>query len=344
MRQLLEFVLSELRSGRPVVGAVIVSSSGSTPRSTGCRMAVARDGTARGTVGGGPAEALAHKEALAVHASQEATLLQLDLTGKQAAEAGMICGGRQEILLEHLPASQDNIDLFQNLLHAWESGRSSVLCTAFAHEGRSSSILSRTLEPASLPAELPETLRQEVVKRAASTRLPLARSEGKITVLVEPIRSPGTVFVAGAGHVGQATAALCAFAGFTAVVLDDREDFLTRERLPQAGRLHLVQGFEGCFQGLEVNPDGFIVILTRGHVHDRTVLAQALQTPAGYIGMIGSTRKRDAIYRSLQEDGVSQAELDRVHCPIGLSIGADTPEEIAVSIVAELIHARAKAP
>ncbi len=343
MRQYLEFVLTELRSNRPVVSAVIVSSSGSTPRSTGSRMAVASDGTAKGTVGGGPAEALAQKEAMRVHGSQRSTLLELDLTGKQAAEAGMICGGRQEILIEHLPAIPDNVNLFQNLLDNWESGQSKILITAFAHDSHWASILSRTLDPAALPADLPESLRQKVIKRAASSRLPLACSESGVTVLVEPIRSPGTVYIAGAGHVGQATAALCAFTGFSTVILDDRDDFLTRERLPQASRLHRVLGFEGCFNGLEVNPDGFIVILTRGHVHDRTVLAQALQTPAGYIGMIGSTRKRDAIYRSLQEDGVSQAELDRVHCPIGLSIGADTPEEIAVSIVAELIHARARA-
>ena len=343
MRQYLEFVLTELRSNRPVVSAVIVSSSGSTPRSTGSRMAVARDGAAKGTVGGGPAEALAQKEAMGVHASQRSTLLELDLTGKQAAEAGMICGGRQEILIEHLPATSETLELVDTLLSHWDAGQPSVLCTAFTHDATSATILSRTLDPATLPADLPEPLLQEVGKRAASTRLPFARSESGVTLLVEPIRSPGTVFIAGAGHVGQATAALCAFTGFTTVVLDDREDFLSEERLPQASQLHLVRGFEDCFNNLEVRPDGFIVILTRGHVHDRNVLAQALQTPARYIGMIGSTRKRDAIYRSLQENGVSQTELDRVHCPIGLSIGADTPEEIAVSIVAELINARANA-
>jgi xanthine dehydrogenase accessory factor len=342
MRQLLEFVLSEFQRRRPVVSAVIVSSSGSAPRSKGSRMAVARDGTARGTVGGGPAEAMAQKEAMEVHASQRSTLLELDLTGKQAAEAGMICGGRQEILIEHLPAGPDNVNLFQNLLDDWESGQSKVLITAFAHDSHSTSILSRTLDPAALPADLPESLRREVIKRAASSRSPVALSESGVAVLVEPIRSPGTLYIAGAGHVGQATAALCAFTGFSTVILDDRADFLTRERLPQASRFHRVQGFEDCFNNLEVRPDEFIVILTRGHVHDRTVLAQALQTPARYIGMIGSTKKRDAIYSSLQKNGVTRAELERVHCPIGLSIGADTPEEIAVSIVAELINERAK--
>lgn len=344
MRDTLEFTLSELRSGRPVVHAVIVSSSGSTPRSVGSRMAVARDGSAKGSVGGGPAEALAHKAALAAHTSLSPSLLQLDLTGEQAAELGMICGGRQEILIEHLPPSQDNVSLFQHLLDNWDAGRSSVLCTALSRDRESTAILSRTLGPDALPPTLPEALRQEAVKRAAASRLPSAVSERGVTVLVEPLSSPGTVFIVGAGHVGRATAAQCAFVGFRTLVLDDRGDFLNQERLPQASQLHLIQDYRSCFSSLEVRPDGFIVILTRGHAHDREVLAQALQTPARYVGMIGSTRKREAISSSLREQGVPETELDRVHCPIGLSIGADTPEEIAVSIVAELINERAKAP
>ena len=343
MRTILELILSELQAGRPVASAVIVSSSGSTPRSTGSRMAVSRDGTAQGTVGGGPVEAIAQKEAMSVHSLRRATVLDIDLSGEQAAEAGMICGGRQEILIEHLPPTQSTIELVSSLLHHWQTGRRSVLYTTFVQHGEAATILSRTLDPGSLPSELPASLRQEVTDLASSARLPFSRSDGRHTVLVEPIRSPGTVFIAGSGHVGQATAALCATVGFRTVVLDDREDFLSRDRLPQADELRQVQGFEGCFEDLEVTPEGCIVILTRGHIHDRAVLAQALRTTAGYIGMIGSRKKRDAIYKALLEEGFSQSDLDRVHCPIGLSIGAETPEEIAVSIAAELIQERARA-
>ncbi len=100
----------------------------------------------------------------------------------------------------------------------------------------------------------------------------------------------------------------------------------------------MLESFNDAFSGLSVGRDDFIVILTRGHLHDKTVLAQALKTGAGYIGMIGSRRKRDAIYGALLEEGFGQRDIDRVHSPIGLSIGADTPEEIAVSIVAEMIQ------
>jgi xanthine dehydrogenase accessory factor len=101
----------------------------------------------------------------------------------------------------------------------------------------------------------------------------------------------------------------------------------------------VLENFDGCLTAL--GPDDYVVIVTRGHLHDRDVLAQALRTDAGYIGMIGSRSKRDAVYRSLLESGYTQADLDRVFCPIGLGIGADTPEEIAVSIVGEMIRVRA---
>jgi xanthine dehydrogenase accessory factor len=103
----------------------------------------------------------------------------------------------------------------------------------------------------------------------------------------------------------------------------------------------VLASFEAALDGIGIGQGDYIVILTRGHLHDRTVLAQALKTDAGYIGMIGSRRKRDAIYTSLLKDGFSQADIDRVHSPIGLAIGAETPEEIAVSIVAEMIRHRA---
>jgi len=98
--------------------------------------------------------------------------------------------------------------------------------------------------------------------------------------------------------------------------------------------------FEQAFASLEMDSDSYVVIVTRGHLHDKTVLEQALRTKAGYIGMIGSRRKRDMVYQTLLSEGFTQEDIDRVHCPIGLNIGGETPEEIAVSIVAELIKAR----
>ncbi|MFP4035065.1 MAG: XdhC family aldehyde oxidoreductase maturation factor [Desulfovermiculus sp.] len=342
MRELLEFAHSELSSGRPVVCAVIVTSSGSTPRSTGSRMAVSVDGRCQGTVGGGPAEAMAQRTAKTVHQNRRSELLSLDLTGKQAADAGMICGGKQEILLEYLPASNENAALFSTLLAAWDAGHGRSLCTVFAHSSQETIVLDRSLDPDLLADTVPASLREEARRLAQKASLPALVQEDAFTLLVEPIRPPGTLYITGAGHVGKTTADLAAYVGFRTFVIDDRADFLIPERFPQSSSLLHTPEFEACFEQLDMPANSFIVIVTRGHVHDKNVLAQALQTKARYVGMIGSTKKRDAIYDALRQQGVSQSQLDRVHCPIGMSIGADTPEEIAVSIVAELIQERAK--
>jgi len=346
MRELLEFIHSELEAGRPVACAVIVSASGSTPRGTGSRMAVASDGRSFGSVGGGIGEARVRRGAEAVHKNQADKRLQINLTGRDAAEDGMICGGSLDLLIEYICPDAGNNEFYQALLDAWASGggggKGRALLTAFQENGEDVLMLGRTLDPEQLPDVLPEALRDEVRLRSGKTRLPFVEKSGGFYLLVEPMRGGGTVVIAGAGHVGRATAALTATVGFHTLVLDDRSDFLVPERFPSACRLKSVEAFADCFKDLAVTADSLIVILTRGHAHDKTVLGQALKTPAGYIGMIGSRRKRDAIYERLRDEGFSRAAVDRVHCPIGLDIGADTPEELAVSIVGELIAHRAK--
>jgi xanthine dehydrogenase accessory factor len=151
----------------------------------------------------------------------------------------------------------------------------------------------------------------------------------------------GTVYIFGAGHVARQLARLTKMADFYTVVLDDREEFANRRRFTNSDEIVVLESFEAAFEDRAFDSHSYIVIVTRGHSHDKTVLAQALQTTAGYIGMIGSRRKRDIIYQKLLAEKFSQADIDRVHCPIGLDIGAETPEEIAVSIVAELILKRA---
>jgi xanthine dehydrogenase accessory factor len=158
-----------------------------------------------------------------------------------------------------------------------------------------------------------------------------------------PLAPQPAVFIFGAGHVSRPTAQVARIAGFRTVVLDDRAEFANRERFPDADAVLVPPSLDRALEGLEVGEADSLVIVTRGHLHDKTVLAAALKTPARYVGMIGSTRKRDAVYAALREEGVADAAIARCHCPIGLAIGARTPEEIAVSIVAELVQCRAAA-
>ena len=127
------------------------------------------------------------------------------------------------------------------------------------------------------------------------------------------------------------------------VVIDDREIFANRERFPEADEV-IVSEFEKCFDRLNIDDSSYIVIVTRGHLYDGIVLEQAVESKACYIGMIGSRKKIRTLYQSLTEKGIAKENLGRVHAPIGIDINSETPEEIAVSIVAELIKVRGEPP
>jgi xanthine dehydrogenase accessory factor len=181
-----------------------------------------------------------------------------------------------------------------------------------------------------------EKLKPELHNVSTTSVLPLDDTR----VMVDRIRKMKTLYCFGAGHVAVPTAHLAALVGFRVVVLDDRPEYANAERFPEAFETVVIKDFNHAFEGLEIDGDSFIVIVTRGHQSDRAVLEQSLKTSAGYIGMISSKRKRAAIYEALLAQGVKQERLNFVHSPIGIDIGGETPEEIAMSIVAELISVR----
>jgi len=143
----------------------------------------------------------------------------------------------------------------------------------------------------------------------------------------------------GAGHVGKALAGLAVFSGFRVTVVDDREEYANRENIPEAEAL-VVHDFRTVFSGLRVDETCYIVIATRGHNHDLDALKAALETNARYVGLLGSRRKKALLFRTLQEEGFSKENIERVLVPVGLPIGSVTPEEIAVSIMAQIIQNR----
>ena len=182
---------------------------------------------------------------------------------------------------------------------------------------------------------------REVCEDFSSLKKPLLTSMGKneMPVFVYPIRPDDILYLFGAGHISTFVAPLAKMIGFKVIVIDDREEFANSERFQDVDEI-MVQPFSEVLNGIEFTPSTYIVIVTRGHVHDRNILKGVIDKKTAYIGMIGSRRKKKIIFESLVEDGVHEKLLDRVHSPIGLDIGADTPEEIAVSIVGELIESR----
>jgi len=162
---------------------------------------------------------------------------------------------------------------------------------------------------------------------------------GTLEIFVEPILPPALLYLFGAGHVALNLCKVAALAGFEPIVVDDRSSYATQERFPAAREIHALE-FDEAILKLEPNESSYIVIVTRGHRDDMRLLRWAVQTRARYIGMIGSKRKVIGIFKTLQEEGLAADLFDRVHAPIGLDIGAVTPEEIAVTITAELIAVR----
>ena len=162
---------------------------------------------------------------------------------------------------------------------------------------------------------------------------------GTLEIFVEPILPPAELYIFGAGHVAASLYKVARIVGFEITVIDDREVYASRERFPEAQQV-IAEDFEKAMAQLSPAESSYIVIVTRGHRDDMRVLRWAVQTPARYIGMIGSKRKTVTIFKELQNEGLPAQLFDRVHAPVGLDIGAITPEEIAVSITAELIAKR----
>lgn len=166
---------------------------------------------------------------------------------------------------------------------------------------------------------------------------------GTLEVFVEPLLPPVELFIFGAGHVASHLCRVAQIAGFEVIVADDRENFANAERFPEAKKV-IAAEFEAAMAQIEPTRSSFIAIVTRGHRDDLRVLRWAVGTEARYIGMIGSKRKVMTLYQELEKQGVRREQLEGVHAPIGLDIGAVTPEEIAVAIVAEMIAVRRNRP
>ena len=340
MKKLIEQLCSSLSGGEDLVLITISSQSGSTPRLAGAKMIIHRDGRIAGTIGGGLVEAQAMKEARNCFTEGHSLRRIFDLSNSDAAVTDMICGGKLELFLEFIRADEENIAAFSALLEAMTSGRRVTLVSSLDFDSDNRRFVidhqGRVLHD-KVPDGLLAAVKQIRSSTSAATLIDYAGRE----YLVSYFAVGGNLFLVGAGHVAACTAEAAARVGFRVIVIDDRIEFANRDRFPLADEVKVISSFTDCFNGYDLDEDSYLVIVTRGHMHDMEVLDQALRTRAGYIGMIGSRKKRNTIYAHLMDKGITEAQLEQVRCPIGMAIEADTPEEIAVSIVGELIYQRA---
>jgi xanthine dehydrogenase accessory factor len=332
MRAFFYELVHALEAGEPAVLVSILTSGGSTPRGAGAMMAVYPGGRCAGTIGGGNVEFQAQKLAAELLERRACALRTFRFVQGDAASLGMVCGGDVTLHFQFLPAGDpQSCAVFREIVEA--SGRGAETWLVRRLEGERVAAMGTAdragthLLPGgtALPAGL---LDGEA-----------AQAEGWFAVRV--IRA-GRVYVFGGGHVSQALVPVLSSVGFRITVLDDRPEFTAPALFPGAEATALCS-FAALAGALQVTPDDYLVIMTRGHQADYEVLSQTLRSGARYIGCIGSRHKLALCRDRLLAAGFTAEEYARVHAPIGLAIGAETPEEIAVSVAAEMIAVRAGA-
>ena len=349
MQDIYSEIVKALEKKEKAALATLITRVGSAPRAVGAKYLIKEDGASLGSIGGGCVEAEVWQEAQKVMEKREGRVLHFDLTSKQLAEGGLICGGNIDIFLE--PLREDFLNIYQEAARIRQKGGSAILATLVSVDGdfpkgEGSKILMKTSGEkvgfllSGVELEKKILSEGEVTVREKRPKVLVLSSENrKVEILLEPVFSEPAVYIFGAGHISEQLAPLTQKVHFKVVVIDDREIFANRERFPEADEV-IVSEFESCFDRLNIDDFSYLVIVTRGHLYDGFVLEQAVKTNARYIGMIGSKKKIKTLYQNLRKKGISKEALNRVHAPIGLDINSETPEEIAVSIVAELIKVR----
>lgn len=341
MQDLFKLLYEKLSAGMPIAMATVVRQQGSAPRGAGSKLLADAQGLLAGSVGGGLAEGqsiAACREALE---QKQTRILDFNLSGELAAKADMICGGQVRVLLAPLYPDTETLKAVGSLLQSLQNNDDGAVLITHVNAAlpprytvlRKGHCFGAPVPPAALDAIVPR------LPQATEAWLHQTADGG---YFVEPCLPPFRLILAGGGHISRPTAQVAALVGFSVTVLDDREEFSQPQRFPWAASTRTTPDFHDCFSGCTPNARTCIVIVTRGHLHDAAVLRQALATQAGYVGMIGSKRKREEVYAQLRQQGIAPEALKRVHCPVGLHIGAETPEEIAVSIVAQCISYRSQ--
>lgn len=320
-------------AGVPGTLVTVSRHRGSLPMARDAKLLVAA-GRRWGTVGGGSVEAAVIERAPEVAQSRAPAFTRHSLNADVAGELGLACGGTVDFFLEPLVASPAMARLYGAVAAAIEHRCPARVLTAIDWRGgprktaavgdECIAVGERIESPPPPPPNLPPGA--PFVDEARGT-------------LVEPIRRLPRVIIFGAGHVGAEIARLAAGVGFYVVVVDDRPEFANAERCAGANEI-LVEDFRIVLERFAFDEDDYVLATTRGHSYDAYIVGKVAPSRARYVGMLGSKRKRAVIWRALEQSGVPAHPLERVRAPIGEDIGAGTPAEIAVAVVAQLIRHR----
>lgn len=325
----------------PFVCAAIISNDGSTPRTSGSKMLITADGIFD-TIGGGGMEGNVIKTAREkVMADGRAIIQSYDMSSSEAATAAFICGGICDVLL--FKCGSEFLPVFEQAAEACAKGISAWLVYIIDDRGAGGRQFSLclNLDGRELIGEYDgvDALPREILLSPLRTAVHGDHVDG-IRYITDCVESAPVMYIFGGGHVSKEVAKIAVNVGFSVTIIDDREEFANNERFPDCRCM--VVDFKNM-PDLAVDKNSYVLIMTRGHAFDRGSLKWALGKELRYLGMIGSKSKRDATYKLLESEGYPMEKMLAVKCPIGLEIGAETPAEIAVSIMAEVIAERRRA-
>ena len=333
MRNMFRQISALLHEGEDLVLVTVIASSGATPRGAGARMLISGAGRVCGTIGGGAVEYRSEQIAAQMLKDKRSGEHDFSLTRDDVQKLGMICGGAVQVFFHYLPAGDaETLALAETAEALFEKGRDLWLLSDIGAGGR---LGLYGKDCGYVAFDAPAWLDAELGRHPHR-----CRKDGR-DIYVEQINSSGRVYVFGCGHVAQELVPVLSHVGFRCVALDDRPEFARRELFPAAEEVLLID-FERIADFITVTEEDFVCVMTRGHAFDAIVQAQMLKTPACYIGVIGSKAKKAGVFQRLREEyGFGDADFARITSPIGLSIKAETPAEIAVSIAGQLIELRA---
>ena len=348
MKEVFEEATNQLNEKHPLVIATVVRTKGSTPQKPGAKLLVRNDGSGVGTLGGGCVEGdiwYAAKQLMKNRGSAET--IGYELNEEIAAQDGLVCGGTMFFLVDPIYEKGQEALFLDEINSAYLGGEPVALASLVkttpdidSKLGGKPLIRSDSSVEGTLGAD---NLNSEAIKYAielmAYGNSKYVRSETGAEYFVEGYTTPPRIILCGGGHVSRAIYTFAVNLGFNLTVIDDREEFANNTRFPLGDVVVAENSAEG-FRSVEINKNTFIVIATRGHRYDHVSLEAALNTSASYIGLLGSKRKTILIYEELLSKGVSIDRIKDVRAPIGLDINARTPEEIAISIMAEILMIR----
>ena len=347
MKEVFEEALCLMEKGVPFIVATIVHTRGSTPQKAGAKLLIRQDGSRVGNLGGGCIEGEIWSLATQILHNQSGPLYRrYDLKEEYSSGDGLVCGGTMHFFLEPVKSPGYFKSSATEIMRAYHGGPSVVIATVVNSPDEKLGLGAKILikNDAIVQGSFGNSeLDREIINAGKSIsvnggNLYYKRTDG-IEIFIECISSYPILVLMGGGYVNRAVYKLAETLGFRIYVIDDRPEFANREQFPGAEIL-VVSDYRECLDKIPVDSNTYIVVATRGHRYDDMALAAAVRTQACYVGLLGSKRKTLEIYKYLLNEKVPPERLGKVRAPIGLNIGATSPEEIAVSIMAEIIMTR----